>query len=100
MTVTKDDILKMMEGVRDIPSQPDTIIVSPFFYDTIQAEIGVKDAFEGRNWRRIKRERRKARLKVRAKHRGLEAMRGAVYFADSSKLFWRSSGSMRIDPQS
>ena len=100
MSITKDDILKMMEGVKAVPSQPDTIIVSPFFYDTIQAEIEVKDAFKGRNWRRIKRERRKARLKVKAKHRGREAMKGAAYFANSSKLFWRSSVPMRIDPQS
>lgn len=101
MTVTQDDILKMIEAVRSAPKpQHDTIIMSPFYYDTMRAEIDVRSAFKGRNWRRIKRERRKAHLKVKAKHRGREDMKGAAYFADSSKLFWRSSVPMRIDPQS
>lgn len=86
------DIRAMLDAIMSAPKrEPDTLFMSPFYYDTLKVEVEIQNRFAGRNWRRIKRERRKAHDLVKWKHRN----KGRVMFAiDKTAMgfdLWRSS---------
>lgn len=91
MSLTRADIDAMLQAVYSAPKhEPDTLIVSPFFYDTMRVEIDTRSRFAGRDRRRIKRELRKAHALVKWKHKN----QGRVMFAVDSEVIrynpWRS----------
>ncbi len=65
-----DQVQQLMREIMSRPSkQPDLIMVDPYWYDTLKTTQEVLSKYENRNWRRLKREMRKAMLQVRRRDR-------------------------------
>lgn len=98
--ITGEMMQRLMNEIMSRPrAQPDMMIVDPVWYDTMKLTQETLDKFQHRNWRRLKREMRKAMLLVRKRDRERSADQNLYPVHNSTSgnisvaIWWRTERS-------